>query len=125
MSPLRKRFLNGGWTGDPSKITRQVAVLMNSTVRGIRGTRKHKGYLMPRLCAALALRIAGLSYPEIGHELGGRNHATIIHEINVAVALWPEAALLLGMDQRVASERLAKKGDKRGPRMGLLPEEAA
>ena len=61
-------------------ILRAVSGMYNVKVSDLRGARKHKALSYPRQQAMyLARKLTGLSYPEIGQRLGGKDHSTVIY----------------------------------------------
>jgi chromosomal replication initiator protein len=61
-------------------ILRAVSGMYGVKVSDLRGARKHKALSYPRQQAMyLARKLTGLSYPEIGQRLGGKDHSTVIY----------------------------------------------
>jgi chromosomal replication initiation ATPase DnaA len=90
-----------------ARIVTKVAKRLGYDITAIRSTRRHKSLVRARKACALALREAGLSYPEIGRVF--RQHHTSImnlvdHERNGARVLVHEdpefrAAVAAGADR--------------------------
>ncbi|MGE3270947.1 MAG: chromosomal replication initiator protein DnaA, partial [Chloroflexota bacterium] len=71
----------------PASVTREPPVILNAvarhfgvTVDELRGKARHKEIVAPRHLAMYLLREdAGLSFPQIGQLLGGRDHSSVVH----------------------------------------------
>jgi chromosomal replication initiator protein len=61
------------------EVIREVASSYGLKVSDLKGTRRHRSVSLPRQVAMYLCReMLGLSYPEIGERLGGRDHTTVI-----------------------------------------------
>jgi chromosomal replication initiator protein len=87
----------------PSQVLKCVAVSYGIKVSDLKGTRRSRSVSLPRQVAMhLCREVLGMSYPEIGDLLGGRDHSTIINGCRKVTALLDADASLQG---RVASIR--------------------
>jgi hypothetical protein len=69
-------------TGAPvGEVLAVVSIRFGFTYEEIRGKDRHKRIAHARNVAAWMMRQLGLSYPEIGAELGGRHHTTAIEAV--------------------------------------------
>lgn len=63
----------------PVDVITRVASEHGMRYRELVGRQRTKFHVAARHDAALRLRMLGLSYPEIGAHLGGRDHTTILY----------------------------------------------
>jgi chromosomal replication initiator protein len=63
-------------------IIRGVAGAFNVKVSDIKSNRKHNSIVLPRqICMYLLKKLTGMSFPEVGRVLGGKNHSTVIYGV--------------------------------------------
>ena len=108
---------------------RIVAALLGSSSDAVRGKVRHPEAVRARWACMVALRRRGLSYPEIGQAMGGKDHTTIMHACDVGeVRFATDLAWLLAVDEGVrcgtpAPRRRGPEPDASDPReacIGLL-----
>jgi len=64
----------------PDLITREVCRYYHISIEDLLGRRRNKEVVVPRQITMYLLRHEGnISFPEIGRELGGKDHSTIMH----------------------------------------------
>ena len=69
-------------------VLKEVAHAFNIKVADIKSNRKHNSVVLPRqICMYLLKKLTGMSFPEIGQALGGKNHSTIIYGVKKVGAL--------------------------------------
>ena len=62
------------------KVLKAVQKFYNVSIDDIVSQKRNKEIIRPRHVAMYILyNIVGLSYPEVGRELGGKNHSTVMH----------------------------------------------
>lgn len=62
------------------KVLKAIQKFYNVSIEDIISQKRNKEIIRPRHVAMYILyNISGLSYPEIGRELGGKNHTTVMH----------------------------------------------
>ncbi len=69
----------------------RVAELHGVSLREIRGPSRSQVVSAARAEAAYELRQLGLSYPRIGHHLGGKHHTSVMHGVRRWKALLAKA----------------------------------
>jgi chromosomal replication initiator protein len=63
-------------------VLKEVARAFNVKVADIKSNKKHNSVVLPRqICMYLLKKLTGMSFPEIGQVLGGKNHSTIIYGV--------------------------------------------
>ena len=89
MEKRRKKSLWPRWYNPPyqasffpSDIVKGVAVDMGLSVKEVTGRARGAVYVEARAVIATILRKRGMSFPQIGIRLGGRDHSTIINLID-------------------------------------------
>jgi chromosomal replication initiator protein len=66
----------------PDDVLKAVCKIFNVRIPDLKTKRKNNAIVLPRQVAMFALRkLTPLSYPEIGHIFGGKDHSTVIHSI--------------------------------------------
>ncbi len=76
---LQDQLIPEGRPPDVDKILRTVAEHFSVKVGEICSDRRHKAIVLPRQVAMYLVRdLTGLSYPDIGRRLGGKDHSTIM-----------------------------------------------
>lgn len=68
-------------TVDPEAIAVRIACDYHVTVCDLKGPRRHKTIATARKALYAALRATGMSFPEIGRFVGGRDHTTVIYGV--------------------------------------------
>ncbi len=69
---------------DVERILSEVAIFYGVTAKDLRSRKRTRSMVTARHMAAYLIRDIGhKSYPEIGRELGGRDHSTIIHSCKI------------------------------------------
>jgi chromosomal replication initiator protein len=64
------------------EIMKTVADFYNIKISEIKSHRRDKMYALPRQIAMyLARNLTDHSYPEIGEKFGGKDHSTVIHNV--------------------------------------------
>lgn len=63
----------------PSEIIAMVAAELRTSPELIKSTSRHSPDVAARACLVQIFRARGMSFPQIGHRLGGRDHSTVIH----------------------------------------------
>jgi len=90
-------------TLSPSEIIEGVARFYGLEVEDLRGPRRSKRVAVPRQVAMYLLREeTDASLPQIGHELGGRDHTTVLYG-------WEKISTQIEEDDRLRREVLAIK----------------
>ena len=65
------------------KITKTVANKLNVKISDINSQKRNKNLILPRQIAMyLARKLTNQSYPDIGLEIGGKDHSTVIYANN-------------------------------------------
>lgn len=85
-------------------IVRAVARAAGVSASDIRGQRRTRDLVRLRWAVAWLARARGVSYPQIGRALGGRDHTTIIHGIRRLGAMG-------GGEREIIDELLARAQD--------------
>jgi len=63
-------------------VLKEVAHAFNIKVSDIKSNKKYNSIVLPRhVCMYLLKKLTGMSFPEIGQVLGGKNHSTIIYGV--------------------------------------------
>jgi len=76
---LNPRGAIGEYAPPIKKIKRTVSTYYGVSIIEIDSPRRHASIVLPRQVAMyLAKKLTGLSYPQIGRQLGGRDHSTVI-----------------------------------------------
>ena len=103
---------------------RLVAALLGSSSDAVRGKGRHPELVRARWACMVALRRRGLSYPEIGQAMGGKDHTTVMHACDIAeVRYATDLAWLLAVDEGVRCDAPAPR--RRGPKPDMSdPREA-
>lgn len=66
----------------PEDILKIVCKIFNTRISDLKTKRKNSAVVLPRQVAMFAMRkLTTLSFPEIGHFFGGKDHSTVIHSI--------------------------------------------
>jgi chromosomal replication initiator protein len=66
----------------PEDIIKAVCKIFNTRAADLKTKRKNSAIVLPRQVAMYAMRkLTPLSFPEIGHFFGGKDHSTVIHSI--------------------------------------------
>lgn len=90
---------------------RLVAALLGSSSDAVRGKGRHPELVRARWACMVALRRRGLSYPEIGQTMGGKDHTSVMHACDIGeVRYATDLSWLLAVDEGV---RLEQKPPKR------------
>lgn len=94
---------------------RLVAALLGSSYDAVRGKSRHPEVVRARWACMAALRRRGLSYPEIGQAMGGKDHTTVMSAVDVGeVRYASDLAWLLAVDEGVRCD--APSPRRRGPK---------
>lgn len=103
---------------------RIVAALLGSSYDAVRGKSRHPQALRARWACMAALRHRGLSYPEIGQAMGGKDHSTVMNAVDIGeVRYASDLAWLLAVDEGVRCDAPAPR--RRGPKVDASdPREA-
>jgi len=110
---------------------RLVAATLGSSRESVCGKSRHPDVVRARWACMVALRRRGLSYPEIGKALGGKEHTTVMHAVDLADNRYSDdLAWLLAVDDgvRVGAPKPRRRGikvdmsDPREALIGLLSE---
>ena len=93
----------------PRLILTEIAQYFGVTVNDITGKRRTRDIVLPRQVAMYLLRDElGLSFPQIGSHLGGRDHTTIMHGFGKIELLVSQRAPIVqdisGVKQRIGQE---------------------
>ena len=99
-------------TGRPAdrECIRLVAALLGSSSDAVRGKGRHPELVRARWACMVALRRRGLSYPEIGQAMGGKDHTTVMHACDIAeVRYATDLAWLLAVDEGVRCDAPAPR----------------
>ena len=73
---------NGGRQISPDQIQKTVADHYGVKISELRSDRKHKAIAMPRQVAMFLIReMTRCSFPDIGHQFGGRDHTTVMYAV--------------------------------------------
>lgn len=103
---------------------RIVAALLGASYDSVRGKSRHPATTRARWACMAALRRRGLSYPEIGRAMGGKDHSTVMHAVDIGeVRYASDLAWLLAVDEGVRCDAPAPR--RRGPKVDASdPREA-
>lgn len=102
---------------NPREVIAVIAAANGVTADQITGPKRHRQYVQPRDVAALVLRWCGLSLPEIGRELGGRDHTTVMDAIRRGkakpdvLAAAADVAVRCGLEASVETDRATVSKD--------------
>ena len=116
-------------TAADRECVRLVAALLGSSRDEVCSKSRHPLVTRARWACMVALRRRGLSFPQVGKALGGKDHSGVLHACEVAEARYAEdAAWLLAVEEgvRVGSREPRRRGpqaDTSDPReacIGLL-----
>jgi chromosomal replication initiator protein len=76
-------------------IQREVAAYFDVKLHDLKGPKRHRAIVHPRAVAMyLARRLTCMSYPEIGHRFGGKDHSTVISAVRKVERLSGQDAAL-------------------------------
>jgi chromosomal replication initiator protein len=92
---------------EPRTLVKLVALVIGESIATLRGDRRYRRIVYARQVAMwLCRNVAGLSYPEVGLALGGKDHSTAMFACRAVVkdiqTDGPRAALVVAVIERAA-----------------------